>query len=306
MKETIKYYYNIDVQNLEEKSKRYHFQYEGNDFFFVYFSRSKEELNDLLTCVKELKNKNIDCHDIIVNINHEVLTKVGTQDYILLRVNNMLEKYDILDIDSFNKKLVLNNYKSSLYRNNWAKLWSDKNDYFEYQIRELGLDKKLITSSFSYYLGLAENAIAVVNVINKKYYSVNPKIVLAHRRIFYPNWKLNFLNPLAFIFDLQVRDVAEYLKAMFFNDDFQDCFIELETYLKISSLSFYEYNMLWARLLYPTYYFDIYDEIMNNNKDENLLMKIINKQKSFEAFLKKAYLELSKYATIEHIAWLID
>ena len=45
------------------------------------------------------------------------------------------------------------------------------------------------------------------------------RIVLSHRRVFYPNYKLNYLNPLSFVFDLEVRDVAEYLKAMFFKKD---------------------------------------------------------------------------------------
>ena len=86
---------------------------------------------------------------------------------------------------------------------------------FEYQVRELGLDKKVIQESFSYYLGLAENAISYVNNTTLKYNSFNSKVTLSHRRIFYPNFKINFLNPLSFIFDLEVRDIAEYLKAMF-------------------------------------------------------------------------------------------
>ena len=64
--------------------------------------------------------------------------------------------------------------------------------------------------------------------------------------------------------------------------------------------------MLWARLLYPTYYFDLYEQIMNNNKKEECLIKIIDKVNNYEKFLKKTYLELSKYGNIEKISWLTN
>ena len=35
------------------------------------------------------------------------------------------------------------------------------------------------------------------------------------------------MNPLSFIFDLEVRDIAEYLKSLFFSDDeFEDVAFE--------------------------------------------------------------------------------
>ena len=128
-------------------------------------------------------------------------------------------------------------------------------------------------------------------------------VTLAHRRIFNPNIALNYLNPLSFIFDLEVRDVAEYLKIEFFNN--QDSLLDLKTYLKIKKLTVYSYHMLYARLIYPSYYFDIYEDIMNNNGDEEQLIKIIDKVDEYEIFLKKAYFEISKYTTLEHIDWLL-
>ena len=306
MKETIKYYYNIDVETLDEKEGRYHFKYDDKDFFFVYYNRLDKELNDIILCINSLKRKNIFCHEIIPNIKNELLTKVNNYNYLLLMVTDPLKKYDLIDIDNFNKRLILNNYKGSLYRNNWSNLWSNKVDYFENQISKLGLDKKIITNSFSYYIGLAENAIAIVNVINKKYSNIKGDIVLSHRRVFYPNYKLNYLNPLSFVFDLRVRDIAEYLKSMFFNGDILDTFIELNAYLKIAKLNIYELNMLWARLLYPTYYFDLYEQVMNNNRTEDDLIKVIDKIDDYEKFLKKTYLELSKYGQIEKVSWLIN
>ena len=306
MKDTISFYYNIDIDTLEEKDGKYHFKYQNRDFFFVFFNRNLEELEDLLDCISEMQKKGIDVHGILINKDNSILTKINEYNYILFSVNNCFETYDIFDIIDMNNKLTLNNYNSKLYRNNWENLWMQKVDYFEYQIRELGLDKQVIKNSFSYYIGLAENAISYVHNVKLKYPSQGT-IVLSHRRIFYPNYKLNYLNPLSFIFDLEVRDIAEYLKAMFFSeDDESEILEELKSFLKIKRLTIYEYNMLYARLLYPSYYFDIYEEVMNKERSEEDLLKIISKNENFEEFLKKAYLEIIKYAILEKVEWIIN
>ncbi|MDE6284482.1 MAG: hypothetical protein K2M17_01930 [Bacilli bacterium] len=307
MKETIKYYYNIEVEDIEELNGKYHFKFNQRDYFFVFYNRLPEELEDIILCSRNLKEKNVDCHDILLNRNNQVLTKVGDYDYILMSVSNLGEEYNIMDIAQLNKKLILSDISGKLYRNNWSKLWSDKVDYFEYQIRELGLKKTAVSDSFSYYLGLAENAIAYVTNTNKMLQRTTmDHVVLSHRRIFYPNLKLNYLNPLSFVFDLEVRDIAEYLKSLFFSEDNSEVMLELESYLKTTHLSSYGYQMLYARLLYPSYYFDVYDEIMNKDTNEEELVKIVAKADDFEEFLKEAYLSISKYAPIEKIDWIME
>lgn len=306
MKETLEYYYGLDIESIEELDGKYHFKIENQDYFFVFYNRGIEELEDIINVSNEMVKKGINVHKILVNRNNSFLTKVGEYNYILFVVSNLNEEYDIFDMVKISGKLVLNNNKSNLYRNNWGTLWSEKIDYFEYQVRELSIEKEVVKSSFSYYVGLAENAISYVNNTNMKYGGDAYRIVLSHRRVFYPNYKLNYLNPLSFVFDLEVRDIAEYLKAMFFQKDISFCLDELSSYLKIRHLSLYEYQMLYARLLYPTYYFDVYESVMNKNGDEEQLVNIIKKCDSYEEFLKKAYLEISKYAKIDKVEWIIN
>lgn len=307
MKETLEYYYNLDIDNLEELDGKYHIKQENQDFFFVFYNRGLEELDDIIGVCNEMFLKGINVHEIIRNRNNSFLTKVNEYNYILFKVNNLSEEYDIFDMVNISNKLVLNNNKSSLYRNNWGSLWSDKIDFFEYQVRELGIEKSVVKSSFSYYVGLAENAISYVNNAILKYGGVSSgRIVLSHRRVFYPNYKLNYMNPLSFVFDLEVRDVAEYLKSMFFKQDVEYCLDELKSYLSIRKLNVYEYHMFYARLLYPSYYFDIYDSVMNKNVSEEELVKIVKRSNDYEYFLKKTYLEMSKYVRLDKIDWLIE
>lgn len=306
MKETLEYYYGLDIESIEELDGKYHFKIENQDYFFVFYNRGIEELEDIINVSNEMVKKGINVHKILINRNNSFLTKVGEYNYILFAVSNLNEEYDIFDMVKISEKLVLNNNKSNLYRSNWGTLWSEKIDYFEYQVRELSIEKDVVKNSFSYYVGMAENAISYVNNTNMKYGGDAYRIVLSHRRVFYPNYKLNYLNPLSFVFDLEVRDIAEYLKAMFFKKDISFCLDELSSYLKIRHLSLYEYQMLYARLLYPTYYFDVYESVMNKNGDEEELVNIIKKCDSYEEFLKKAYLEISKYAKIDKIEWIIN
>ena len=63
--------------------------------------------------------------------------------------------------------------------------------------------------------------------------------------------------------------------------------------------------MLYARLLYPSYYFDAYEDVMNNNGDEKVIIKITDKVNEYEMFLKRAYEEISKYTNLERIDWII-
>ena len=307
MKETLEYYYNLDIDNLEELDGKYHFKIENQDFFFVFYNRGLEELEDIIGVCNEMFLKGINVHEVIRNRDNSFLTKVNEYNYILFKVNNLSEEYDIFDMVNISNKLVLNNNKSSLYRNNWGSLWSDKIDFFEYQVRELGVEKNVVKSSFSYYVGLSENAISYVNNAILKYGGVSSgRIVLSHRRVFYPNYKLNYMNPLSFVFDLEVRDVAEYLKSMFFKKDIEYCLDELRSYLSIRKLNIYEYHMFYARLLYPSYYFDVYDSVMNKNANEEELVKIVKRSNDYEKSLKKTYLEISKYVRLDKIDWIIE
>ena len=302
MKDLIEYYYNLVIDKLFIEDDKYHFILNNHDFYFVYFSRTKEDLEDILFVSNELKQKGINVHNIKLNINNSYLTKVDGIDYVLLEVFNKDEIIDIFSINNYNKKLSLNGIKSNLYRNNWAYLWSAKVDYIESQLNEIQYDK-IIDNSIDYYIGLSENAIYYVNNVNSKYsMSSLDKIVLSRKRIISPNYSLNYFNPLSFIFDLEVRDIAEYIKSTFFDNG--DAYLDLESYLKSTKLTIYSYNMLFARLLFPSYYFDIYEKVVNKDVSSEKLLKIINKANEYEIFLKKAYVLISTYAPLENIEWL--
>jgi len=306
MRESINYYYNFNIEDVENWGDTYRFYYLNQLFYFVPFKRAEAELEDIINVSKELKQKNIEVHDIVMNIFGKVITNIQNTNYVLLRtIGDISEKFEISDIIKMNNMLILNETKSKLYRNSWASLWSAKLDYFEYQVSELGKDKPLVLDSFSYYLGLGENAISYLNEITSKYTSSkDDRICLSHKRIDVPNYKLNYLNPFSFIMDYEVRDLASYIKSAFFKGE--DALSYLKELLRIKRFTIYSYGLFYARLIYPTYYFDIYEDIMSGKKDEDDLIPIIDKVDDYEMFLKNAYYEISKYAPIDRIEWLLQ
>lgn len=306
MKEMIKFYYNIKVEQYEEQNEVFQFKSDDLDFVLIPFRRSREELKDIYQICVELKELGIPVHTFIQNKSNELITTIYEKEYILLKLEEPKDKeYNIIDILQLMDTLHLSKNKSLLYRNQWGELWSKKIDYFEYQIHELGKDKKIILNSFTYYIGLAENAIAYVNSTLEQYKATNiDRITLCHKRLKFPNMGCDYLNPLSFIFDLEIRDIAEYIKSVFFKNQ-QDAWVEFKTFLNLKHLSMFSYQLFYARLLYPSYYFDLYDEIMNKEKQEDSLLIYIKQSKEYEAFLKKVYIEISKLASIESVEWII-
>ena len=57
MKETLEYYYGIDVNTIDEQDGKYHFKLNNEDFFFVYYNRGIDELDDIIGVNNEMIKK---------------------------------------------------------------------------------------------------------------------------------------------------------------------------------------------------------------------------------------------------------
>lgn len=304
MKELIEYNYNLEINDFDEGSESSSFFLNNDLYLLAMYKRNKDDINDIINCSSELKQKNIISFDILKNKKSEVITSMDGNDYVLLKIpHNYNEKLDIIDVINYGKKTLVEGEKKKSYKNNWGTLWSQKVDYFEYQISELGSGKDIVINSFSYFIGMAENAIAMVNKANKNNnYGKDDLISLSHRRIFYPNYILNYCNPLSYIIDLFVRDIAEYIKAVFYSEE--DALLEISTFLKTVKLSNYSYQMLYARLIFPSIYFDLYEQAIENKEKEESLIKLIKSVDEYEYFLKDVHKLISNYSKIDKIDWI--
>lgn len=294
MKNAIMYYYGIEPNDIHQIGKNYYFFIKDDKYRFIISELNGEELKDVYKISLKINKE----YRIIPNKMGKLITEISNLNYILVNVPE--EKEDVIcltDILYFQKNtfnIDAEEYRS-LYRNNWNILWSNKIDYFEYQISQFGKKYPIIRESFPYFCGLAENSITYTNLFEIK------NIVLSHKRI-YKNMDLkNLYNPLNFVIDSKVRDVAEYFKNAFFKN--KTSFEEIEYYVKYE-LNNTEALEFYTRLLFPSFYFDLYEDILANKKDEKVLLDIIKKTSSYEKWLYDIYIIISKYHNIYIPEWL--
>ncbi len=293
MEDIVKNYYNLEGNFTKISNDLYLIYSNDTYYYFMKCLRNEEELNDIGKICLELKNIGVRLDEIILNGEN----KVVTNNFVLVKINFFLDSDTSLkEMLKYNEKLVV----SKPVVNNWASLWEQKIDYLEYQIGELGIDKIELITSFSYYIGLAECALLVLKNVERKY-NKDTKLVLSRIRINYPNYDKDYFNPLNFILDNRMRDIAEYIKSMFFKKE--DVWTSIYEIFK-KPYSIYEYNIFYARMLFPTYYFDLFEDIILENRDGKEIFTITNLLDDYQNFLSDLYFYLSKFAPLENISWI--
>lgn len=304
MKNSINYYYGIYVNDIIKNAEEYYFYYNNHEYHLVQLNRPYEDIKSLYELNLEMIRRNILVHKIIKNLNNEIVTVINEKMYLLLELCDYKnEKVLINDIKYYQNFTINIKYKKDLLRNNWINMWCDKIDYYEYQISELGNKYTILCDSLSYYIGLGENAISYLknNITNE-----NIDYVVSHKRIRIEDGSFEFYNPINFIIDNRVRDIAEYIKNSFFYEKID--LYEIKLYLDNINFKRIEYILLFSRLLFPSYYFDVYDEIINNNLEEEKIIRIIEKNQSYEELLIEIYNYITKEKNIfiEPIDWLYN
>ena len=287
MKNILAYFYHFVVTN-DINSSGYFF-YNNQLFCLKKYKRSREEVNSLLILNNYMLINNQKINRIILNINNEVLSLYDNDYYVLLKID--YQKYN-----NYFKMIVAPSIKelNNLRRDNWAYLWSVKIDYIEYQIEHLMNKYPLIYDTVNYYIGLTENAITYFKMLNL----TKESLYVAHRRMM----KNNYYNPLDLIIDYQVRDIVEYLKYQFF--DRQMSSKDVINYLKKTNFTEVEYLLLYVRFLYPSYYFDVYEKIINKEQEEKTILDIINIANEYEDLLKQIIVFIKTKVKILEITWL--
>ncbi len=290
MKNLISYYYNLIINEIRKIDDYYNFEIDGKKYCFLpYYG----DINNLYNIYTLLIRNNKYCHQIILNKDNSIVTVYENKPYILIKKNiYLLNKVTMDEILSYDSIVY---YEKNI---NWKDLWKEKIDYYEYQMNQLGFKYKLLKNSFSYYIGLSETAISLLNYLDKgkiTYY-------ISHKRVNYKENMDDFLNPLNIIIDNRTRDIAEFLKFNYINDaiDFDDVLKSLN----MLNLTYNECILLLARLIYPSYYFDIYDKIIQERLSEEKITFYTKKNVYYETFLKNIYKYLKSRVRLPQIEWL--
>lgn len=296
MKNILEFYYNLSLEEeILNRNGNYYFVINNNSFVFRPFYGNNNSIDDIYKLNNYLSNFSY-IDKIILNKFNSPITKVKDILYVLisLKGNNninlsIISNLASIDIPSF----------KSLERNNWEVLWGNLIDYYEMQIGQNEKKYPLIRESFDYFVGMGENAISyLVNTKKEVKPNFYDKKVLSHNNLYN-----SLFDPLNIILDHKARDLAEYIKLSFFNNN-QNIFKELDEYFYYNHYSFYGMRILFARIIYPSFYFKLYDEILSKKKEEKELNSIIKRIDEYELYLSNIYFYLRKYYDIPMIEWL--
>ena len=79
---------------------------------------------------------------------------------------------------------------------------------------------------------------------------------------------------------------------------------DLDIYLKNIYLTPYSLRLLYGRLLFPSFYFDLFSEIIEGREPEALITKFIDGINKYETFLYEVNNYINKYTPIPVVNWI--
>ena len=295
MNNFIDYFYCLKVNDISDKEKYFEFVY-NNYIYKLYVYDANQDINMLVNINRQMLGRTL-VSEIVLNKDGKAISPYNGKEYILIKVYaSEGKKVSLEDISYLTNSMMTNKIST-----NWGMLWSKKIDYLEDLINENGKRYPIIVDSFNYFVGWAENAISYFNSIplEKDY-----PMYISHKIIRYQNKSDTLYNPLNIIFDYRVRDVAEYIKNAFFSNDI-NIFNDLKTYLSHNNMSLTDVKLLIARVLYPSFYFELYDDILIDGKDEKIIIPIIKRMPEYEKYVSMVIKFFRKWYDIDQVLWLM-
>lgn len=298
MKNIIEFYYNIKIDTIHNKNNNYIFNINNQNYIFKPYYKD-ENTADCCFRLNSMLSETVPLNNIIPNKYNSPITPVEDTSYILIHNRNK-SPISLPAISNISNTVIPNiTYIKSLERNNWEILWGNKIDYYEMQINENSKKYPLIRESFDYFIGMGENAIAyLVNTKLETKPTIYDNKVPSHNTIYN-----SLYDPSNLILDHKARDLSEYIKYSFWNNN-KKIFQELNEYFIYNYYSEYGIRVLFSRILYPSFYFDLYDQIITGKKEEKELNKIISRVNEYELYIYNIYLYLSKFYNIPEIDYI--
>jgi hypothetical protein len=292
MKSLIEYYYNIYISEIRFIDGKYHFIH--NDTEYIFERINEDEVEAKLDFIQYIQSKNKYFHTIIRNKKNETLTFDGENHNVLLKVN--LKNNRIINLNDILQ--CTRSITEEFSTNKWKKLWEEKIDNFEYYINYIQDKREEDNEFYDYFIGLGEAAISYIELLDERKINNMDHQVITHNRINTKYTLYDLYNPFNIVVDHYTRDIAEYLKSSFFNKEKMN----IENIIKNLNLSEYASILLISRLLFPTFFFDIYEL---NSKEKVIKRKeLINQMNRYESFVYNIILEIKKRTNVPTVKWL--
>ena len=270
-------YYNITCFNIDNNGEFYSFQYNSN-FFYIY---EIEDMNSVLFKFKYCNKLNF-FNYFIFNKYNSIFSSYNDKVYVLIKKSNIKFNFNFL----INNSLFLDSYCLL----NWKHVWSKKIDYiYAFHNDNIELFDVHLIDCFDYFICMAEIALNLLNRVG---------LIDSLVSISFLNYLSNdFCNPLNTKLDIIERNFAEYLRIIFYSDNYNK--ISISNLIRKYS-RMYNYNLVIIRLIYPHAFFELLDCYFSTNEKSYLfeLKRMISMTDKYELYLHNLCLEMKKYQLI--------
>lgn len=274
MENIINYYYGITIIKITKHDYYYLLKTEEETYIFNEIINIEE----LKQNISYLNNTNILYHLLVLTKEKEAFIEYENKTYGLFKVREN-KNYNILSFSN-----MITNGKT-----NWGNIWSERIDYYLEQIKEI-VEQEEIKYAMDYYISLAEIAITYYNNLQEIYNNNDITYTLSHHIIDSPLDQYTYFNPSNMCIDINIRDIAEYIKQSFFEDTLTNK--EILNLLDKINLNEPTTNYLLVRLIYPSYIFKIYDKYIETKEIDNKFYIYMKKSKEYEKLLSAIYNKL--------------
>lgn len=282
MKEFIEYNYDLRCDDLAILNNLLYFKHLDKFYIISNFNRDEVEFEKVLNY---LISNNLKSLKVVMNKKGSYISEFNGKKYVVMESDC---ENEIIDFPICIGGLINEN-------NYWNEIWENRVVQLEKHKSELSLNKDIFYI-LNYYIGLIEICIYNYNLLIRKYGQKNG-LSLQHNRIEFPMYSFSYYNPVNYLFDFEFRDFAEYLKMRFFYSDFSTD----EAISVIDNYNFdnFSINMFFVRLIYPTYFLELYDMQNKNNVYFDLFYDLLKKSSQYENFILKLITAMSsKYEII--------
>lgn len=301
MKNFINYYYGFNIYNICFSNERYFFDNGQTQYMLkpCYISNLETYYHELSY---QLNQYNY-FFTIVQNRENSYITWIESKPYVLLKLTNFQnDKISIFDIKT-NTIININTQLSILNRFPWITLWENKIDYFEEWLFLKKEGCKNIYPLFHYFIGIAENALLYLKESEKdEIKEQSDQVVASHARITINYELYDYYDPTNIIIDHASRDISEYIKSMFLHRVWDLDLIK--RYLEKNYFSRYGLRMIYARILFPSFFFDYLEEMIQKNNNVDLLY-LENRADEFQNFIKDISIFFKENYNIPIIPWII-
>ncbi len=311
MREKIEYEYKIPINRIIKEGDNYSVFTKCDSYKLLIIDEYTFDLNLVFSINKYLLSRDLINYSLVLTETNNLFFSHNGKKYLLCKMINdfLFASVFELKIETIFESLprlwlpyeISDNSNNYVFR--WKILWQNKIDYFEKQMIHLKGKFPILNTVSSYYIGMAENAILYLTLLIEKQSDFDSSLLAVSHNLWNYRKKGNFfLFPTNLTIDLRIRDISEIIKFFIFfksNTPYQ-----LFSHIKKLGLSLLEINLLIARLLFPTYFFAICEDIFSLCISEEEVSFLLKKSEEYQEKVISIIEFLSKEYTLFKITWL--